>query len=292
MSAANDRLVISISKRVVARGVVVGVAAALLVALGYVAGVRAAVPSDVGVVYSGTIVDNGAPLTGTHAIAVSLFADATTTSVLCNIAQDQSAALTQGRFSIALDSTCAAKLHLATSDVFVEMQVDGHTIGTRNPINAVPFALEATHATTADSAANVTAWQTYDAHVFVGGVDISASVTTEASFRRVGDSIDLRIRSRFQSAPPNTSRIIWTLPPGLTIDATSLPSVTTPVAGAGDAGNASNVIVPAYAFMSLDTTPQGVSIESLSTGASITQGNFDFTNAGVAELLATVPVTP
>jgi hypothetical protein len=66
----------------------------------------------------------------------------------------------------------------------------------------------------------VTAWQSYTPAMtaWVTGTTIGNQTTT-GKYRRVGDSVEVRIYTVFSAAPNSgTTLYLWSLPPGLTID--------------------------------------------------------------------------
>jgi hypothetical protein len=152
----SDRIILSLSKRAVRNGAVV-LGAAGLVVVGYVAGVRAAIPSDANALtYSGVLEENGTLVDGTRAVSVSIFDDPTTGqgNLLCGPVNDPSTPVAAGRFAIPLPAACAAALR-ANATAFVEVDVAGVPVGNRTAIGAVPFSIEAGHAALADVATDV-----------------------------------------------------------------------------------------------------------------------------------------
>jgi hypothetical protein len=111
------------------------------------------IPATGTLTYSGTLEDAaGAPLTGDRNIQVTFWGSATGgTTPLC-LATAQTITLAGGRFSVVLPDTCAAAVQ-SNKDVWVEALVDGNSLGL-NKLGAVPYAIEAGHSTTADTATN------------------------------------------------------------------------------------------------------------------------------------------
>jgi hypothetical protein len=134
-----------------ALGTLLGVAA-----VSYFVGVVRAggAPTMTPLVYSGTLLDNAAhPVTVAHNIGLTLWDDAALTGSAHQACNVPPASITpvNGRFSITLDTTtCVAAVH-NTPDLWVAIDVDG-TAMPRTHLGAVPYALEATHATASDSA--------------------------------------------------------------------------------------------------------------------------------------------
>src|SRR5205085_316142 len=90
---------------------------------------------------------------------VTLFSDTASTVPLCAAADQPTATVAHGRFSLPLDATCAAAIRAsANANVFVEVKVADQPVGARTQIGAVPFAVEAGRA---DTVATVTDWRPY-----------------------------------------------------------------------------------------------------------------------------------
>jgi len=109
------------------------------------------VPSSRPLRYAGTLLGpDERPLEGEHNISLTLSDTAEEdTTPLCQ--QSTSAlALEHGRFSLELPDTCVDAV-ANNPDVWVEVWVDGQSFG-KVKVSAVPFALEAAHATNADVA--------------------------------------------------------------------------------------------------------------------------------------------
>lgn len=127
----------------------IGISAAL--AIFVAAGSRAAGIPDADVLtYSGYLEGaDGAPLTGKHSIAVSLWESAEATSDLCTRSMS-GVELKSGRFQVPLPGECTDAIK-ANPNLFIDVLVDGASLG-RTKLGAVPFAVEAGHATSADAA--------------------------------------------------------------------------------------------------------------------------------------------
>jgi hypothetical protein len=108
------------------------------------------IPATGALAYYGKLeAPNGDALTGTHNLEVKFWeAESGGTSPFCT--KSQSVALDQGRFMLALPDTCTDAVQ-TNSDVWVEILVDGNSLG-RTKAGAVPYAVEASHATNADKA--------------------------------------------------------------------------------------------------------------------------------------------
>lgn len=96
-------------------------------------------PSSPALSYSGFLEDSGVPVTGPRLIGVSLFAQQSAGSVLCQIPQAQ-IAVSNGHFHVPLnDATCDAAIK-ASPEVWVEVRI-GTVVMPRQRIGAVPYAL-------------------------------------------------------------------------------------------------------------------------------------------------------
>ncbi len=145
-----------------------------------------------------------------------------------------------GRFRIALDGSCKPAIN-ANPDVYVEL-LDGTTSLGRSKIGAVPYAVEADHAVSAanaafaadaghasmaDNATNAancavfTDWQSYSP--VVTGVTASQHTTT-GKWRRVGDSMEIRIQTVLTSTVISSGGWLWSLPNGYSTDVSKLNS--------------------------------------------------------------------
>jgi hypothetical protein len=131
----------------------VAIVSSLMIAgvAGYALRARAGgIPSTGALSYSGILQSASGPTTGTHTVQVSLYASSSATTALCQSAA-ASLSIVNGYFTVPLPDTCTTAIG-ANPAAYVDVQVDGTGIG-RTPIGAVPYAVEANHATTADTAA-------------------------------------------------------------------------------------------------------------------------------------------
>jgi hypothetical protein len=144
----------AIWKRTVAFSGVALAASALTVAALQVA--RAAVPVADGMTYTGYLQDgDGQPLSGDHSIEVHFMATADAADDLCTGTNEADTMLAAGRFQVPLPVACSEAVQ-ASADVWVEVEVDGSRLGATK-LGAVPYALEADHASNADNAAKAVA---------------------------------------------------------------------------------------------------------------------------------------
>jgi microcystin-dependent protein len=120
--------------------VILAASAALSVAVGYHVGKARAsgIPTMNPLVYTGTLLDNGQPDTGSHFILLKLWNGST---LACSTIPAGNTQLVGGRFSIPLDPTCVPAIH-QDPNVQIEVVVDGTSMG-KTPVSAVPYAVEA-----------------------------------------------------------------------------------------------------------------------------------------------------
>ncbi len=114
--------------------------------------------------YSGTLQDasgNPALQTGSHNVAIKLYKAQTGGTSVCDTGAAQPLTVdAHGRFSLPIDA-CMATVK-ANPDLYAEVVVDGAALG-RSKLGAVPYAVEAAHATAADTATNATTAATANA---------------------------------------------------------------------------------------------------------------------------------
>lgn len=134
-------------------------AGATLASFGFMAGRARAggAPALAALTYSGSLNDAaGKPLTGSHNLEVEFFDADKEGNTLCDT-KAPALPLVNGRFSMVLEEKCSKAIR-GNSEVWAEVFVDGKSVG-RTKLAAVPYALEATHATTADGASGALAQQ-------------------------------------------------------------------------------------------------------------------------------------
>src|SRR4029077_4505453 len=68
------------------------------------------IPSPNPLYYSGTLTENGSPVTGTRSIEGNLYADATSASPLCQTVASNTP-VSGGRFRIQLDNACKSQVN-------------------------------------------------------------------------------------------------------------------------------------------------------------------------------------
>jgi hypothetical protein len=144
-----------IRRRILTRRGLGSAAIVLAAVVGYtVHAARAGIPATKALVYAGTLMDgSGKPLTDQHSVEVGVYSAASGGSAVCPVVLN--AALTPdatGGFKVQLDDACAAQVE-KNADLWVEVKVDGTPL-TRSKLGAVPYAIEAKHADTADKAAD------------------------------------------------------------------------------------------------------------------------------------------
>jgi hypothetical protein len=257
----------------------------------------AGVPDADGMTYSGYLEDgSGAPLTGDHSVSVHFYSAVDAKNDVCAADNSDSPQLVSGRFQIALPSDCttAAK---ANPDLWVEVEVDGGALG-RTKIAAVPYALEAAHATTADTAAladdaktvpTITEWKAFTPKWKLGAVD-QTNVMTSGFYRRVGDSVEVQARiTELGSLTNATGSLYIMLPDGLVPAAKKLTSYVDIGIGHVYSGASSNWV------FSVVYNPTAGGFQFGYTGASGSQNVADSTpftlkTGGNLELSFTAPV--
>jgi len=108
------------------------------------------IPAAQALTYSGVLTDTaGTPLTGSKNILVQFYDAATAGNTLCTVGPS-ALTLAAGAFQVPLPDTCTAAVH-ASPDIWIDVFVDGASVG-RAKLGAVPFAVEADHASTAAQA--------------------------------------------------------------------------------------------------------------------------------------------
>jgi hypothetical protein len=108
------------------------------------------VPATGALRYAGKFEDaEGKPVTGEHALQVNLWKDAESKLPLC-LTEPKKQQLDGGYFSIVLPDNCAELVHMH-KNLLSEVLLDGVSMG-KAKLGAVPYALEATHAISADAA--------------------------------------------------------------------------------------------------------------------------------------------
>lgn len=111
----------------------------------------AGIPTANALTYTGYIeTPDGKPVTTAVNLTVNVWNMATAGAKVCEVAVENVTPVS-GRFQVALPDACATAAK-ASPNLWLELLVDGSSLG-RTKIGAVPYALEAGHATNADSAA-------------------------------------------------------------------------------------------------------------------------------------------
>jgi hypothetical protein len=137
-------------KRVLVIGgvLIAGCVASLLAVRARAAGI----PAANALTYTGYLeTPAGDPVVSKVNVGVGVWSAATAGTKVCEAAAENLTP-TAGRFQLVLPETCSAAVS-ANPNLWVEVAVDGASLG-RTKLGAVPFAIEANHATSADSATN------------------------------------------------------------------------------------------------------------------------------------------
>jgi hypothetical protein len=142
--------------------------------------------------------------------------------------------LQAGRFQVAL-TDCDAEVK-KNHNLWTEVRVDGASLG-RTKLGAVPYAIEAAHATSADEASGalderiatlesqVTSWanMTPPPTLADGAGTAITPTSLSGQFRRVGDSAEIMLKTVFSTPTTAASGyFIWSLPASLSVDAAKL----------------------------------------------------------------------
>jgi len=111
-------------------------------------GISAAEP----LVYSGELIENGAPVDDTRSVVLTLWSHASATDPGARKCETSApgTAIVKGSFRVALDPACVSQIR-ATPDLWIEVAVGGKSLG-RRKIGAAPYAVEADHAASATRA--------------------------------------------------------------------------------------------------------------------------------------------
>jgi hypothetical protein len=116
--------------------------------LGYMGGTRAAgIPASTPMTFSGIVQADGVPVTTDTTVRVRLFAALQGGNDLCETS-DVVTPDAQGRFSLALIDDCTDVVS-ANSTLFAEVQIGSEVLTPRQPLGAVPYAVEAKKASEA-----------------------------------------------------------------------------------------------------------------------------------------------
>ncbi len=120
----------------------------LLLGLGIRTLRAAGIPDSTPLYYTGTLLENGAPVTGSRSIAINLWGDGTTQGTpLCETVATVN--VSNGLFRVPLSTGCKAAIN-QNNNAWVEV-IDGANSVGRSKIGAVPYAVEADHASRASA---------------------------------------------------------------------------------------------------------------------------------------------
>jgi len=283
---------------------------ASVLAAGFVGGRAWAggIPSKGALTYSGVLQKpDGSALTSTgHNLEIKLWSTGPTGgTVLCTTAVPAPTFTldNSGRFSVQLDDACTGAIG-ANAGAFVEVLLDGNTLG-RTKLGAVPYAIEANHAVSADSASSassaldarikalepatkVSAWTAFTPEL-VGSAKVPAAELTSAygNFRRVGDSIEVSETVRFSQSSTDNTILVFKLPMGLEGYFPSADPST--IVGAAEIWNGTTV-TPALVDFSTPVDTHGVTLD-LAGGGSMARSAFGNPGYRYVSFHFTLPVS-
>jgi hypothetical protein len=212
--------------------------------------------------YSGVLTDAaGAPLSSPQTVKLELYDAATLGSRVCESPGGSVALNDIGGFSVALPDTCATAV-AANPNLWVDVLVGGSSVG-RSKIGAVPYALEATRATTANAAGGalatqlaakaevanipkITAWTSYQPTFFHGATPIpAASVNLSGKWRRVGENIEIAVSLFYGTTVSTVGDLSFSSPPGITFDRSrAVDAMRTGIGSIGYTGDVEYLVVP------------------------------------------------
>jgi hypothetical protein len=249
--------------------------------------------------YAGTLHESGAPVSGPRAFTLILWDSETVTATANSKCQTTAATapVNNGRFRIALDVGCTTAVN-ANPDLWIEVIVGATSLG-RKKLGAVPYALEAQRASAASGALKarvdlipiVTNWQSYTPVMSRDGGAMVIAATSTGRFRRVGDSIEVSIRTTFLMQPTSGANWYqWSLPSGISIDFAKTPlSSAGAIVGHGmtEQGLNNNIALAAY-------TRGATTVSATANGASTYYVNdsvpFAWGIGGAMTIAFTIPV--
>lgn len=193
----------------------VAVGAAAIVAAAFVGGRAWAggIPAAGALTYSGLLQDaTGAALTGTQYVEVKFWNDTAASAaanLLCDTGTPTGIGLVNGRFSIALPDACTTKVG-SNAGIWAEVIVGAtaNAAGSlgRAKIGAVPFAVEANHAVSADSASAGLATQlatiqaeVHPASAFRAYLTAATSIPNQVQTRVIFDHVDFDLATEYDN---------------------------------------------------------------------------------------------
>jgi hypothetical protein len=159
-------------------------AAALLV----VERVRAAGVPQTGFTYSGLLEDSdGVPVSGSVNVGVSLHDADPDGEKVCE-ADSRELVIVAGRFQISLPDECTAAVKV-NPNLWLEVEVDGASLG-RTQLGAVPYAVEANHAVTAETAEKLSIPPSAFRAEISGSQTVESGEHTPLEFEETSDAND------------------------------------------------------------------------------------------------------
>ena len=130
--------------------------------------------------YAGTLESGGKLASGAHSIVLTFFDAETAGKQLC-VSETNKAPVEAGRFRVEVTADCVATMK-KSPDVWIALRFTGpdgvpHELPERTKVGAVPYAMEATHALTADSAADATRAKSAESATRATSADSAAQAT-------------------------------------------------------------------------------------------------------------------
>jgi len=155
------------------------------------------IPAQGALTYAGTLEDiDGKPAlqSGSHNVAVRFYDAASDGTLACDSGTQDLHVDASGHFIVTLPDACATQV-AAKPNLWSDVVVDGNSLG-RAKIGAVPYAIEAKHATSADGAAKADT---------AGKADTATKASDPAS----GGSIETRLAA-LEALPKPLSTVFRT----------------------------------------------------------------------------------
>lgn len=261
--------------------------------------------------YAGSVSDpSGTPLTGSHQVWLRLYTQQTGASATLCTTGPSSIPFEKGRFRVEVSGACVDVMK-KNPDLFVEVSVDDDTKPfPRAKVGAVPYALEAQHAMTANEAVGalkerldrlpiITEWKPFSPELYANGQVLPrpADEGHHGMFRRVGDSVEARVYITGTKAFAGRDQVSFNLPNGLKVNRSKLTPAGTRVGAGSWIGNDANGVTHNWLVVSSINSEGRVQLVfDERTNVAGTPGNvspttpFDVGRSGQAAFSFTAPV--